>query len=293
MKVKEFFSKREKQAKIDNEAFKKFMESLDKVELEIPDDVEALLEEAFLTRERAGSDSKIMGKARAEAYDAMDERITKMIPLIKSIDGNLVIDIETEKDTLRKITKLGEALGKASDKFKSAGGQDTEKVKEYEKQVNDLLEKIKVINQERETEKTSIAEKFDNEKKDLVLNYALRDKINSIEFADEHKPLRDSLTRVILEDVKKDSHLSLNESGQIVVSVLENGVPKPKFNGNSPVTFESVLEEKTKPYIKRNNAGGNGNGGGNPPAPRPEPPRQQPHSGGLTLKEMQRQASAG
>lgn len=289
MKVNEFFSKRQNQAKIDNEAFKKFLESLEKVELDVPDEIDKILEEAFLTRERATSDKGIMGKARAEAYDAMDERITQIIPLIKSLDGNLVVDIETEKDTLRKITKLGAALGKASEKFKAAGGQDSDKAKEYEKQINDLLEKIKVINQERETEKTSLTQQFETEKKDLLLNYALRDKINSVEFAEEHKPLRDSLTRVILEDVKKDSHLSLNESGQIVVSVLENGVPKPKFNGNSQVTFESVLEEKVKPYIKRNNA--NGDGKGQQQQQRQQPPRQDPPSGKLTLKEMQRAAA--
>jgi hypothetical protein len=292
MKVKDFFSKRATQAKITDERITKFLEAIASTDLEIPDEIDSLLEEHFLTRERAASDSKIVGKARAEAYDAMDERITQIIPLVKALDANLVVDVETEKDTLRKITKLGAALGKASEKFKSAGAGDSEKVKEYEKQVSELLEKIKTVNTERETEKTSLIQQFEGEKKDLHLNYVIRDKVNAIEFAEEHKPLRESLTRLIVEDLKKDSHLSLNDSGQIVVSVLENGVPKPKFNGNNQVTFESVLEEKAKPYIKRNNSGGDGK---QQQQRQQEPPRQQPTpgSGKLTLREMQAQASAG
>jgi len=293
MKVKDFFSKRVNQAKITDESVTKFLEALSATELEIPDAIDAILEEHFMTRERAVNDPKVYGKGRAEAFDAMDSAITKIIPLVKGIDPNLVVDVETEQSTVQKIAKLGAALGKAHEKFKGAGAQESDKVKEYEKQMSELLEKIKSINAERETEKISLTQAFEAEKKDLHLNYVIRDKVNAIEFAEEHKPLRDALTRVIVEDLKKDSHLSLNDQGQIVVSVLENGVPKPKFSGNSPVTFESVLEEKAKPYVKKNNAGGGNNGGGQQQQQhRQQPPQgQQQPSGRPTLKEMQRAAA--
>ena len=289
MKVKDFFTKRGKQGNITDEEFTKFLEALDKVELEVPDKVDTLLEEQFLTRDRINSDPKIVGKLRAEAYDAMDDRITAVMQEIKKIDGNLVIDIETEKDTLKKITKLGLAVGKVADKAKGAGAEEGEKLKEKDKQIAEYLEKIKSINTEREAEKATLTQQFEAKEKDIVLNYALRDKINSIEFADEHKSIREAITKVVLTDLREGNHLSLNESGQIVVSTLENGVPKPKFNGNSQVTFESVLEEKVKPYIKRNNADPSGKD--KPPVPPRQP--QTPPSGKMTLREMQQAAAAG
>lgn len=288
MKAKDFFTKRATQAKITDEAFTKFIETLG--EQDIPDEVDALLEAHFMTSDRAQADKGVMSKARYEVYTAVDERLRPIISEVAKIDPEIARESDEERDTLRRLTKLAPALTKAYDKAKTSNIQETEKIREYEKQQKDLLEKITAINKERETERTELSQRFESEKKSILLDNALRQKINAIEFADEHKPLRDAIGKVIMTDLTGSNHLSLDESGNIVVSVLENGVPKPKFNGNTQVTFESVLEEKAKPYVKKNNGGG---GGGGNPTPKPDPQRQQqPPAGKMTLKEMQRAAAA-
>lgn len=289
MKLKDFLSKRATQAKITDEAFTKFLETAP--DIEIPDEVDGLLENHFMTIDRALADKGVMAKARYEVYTAVDERLRPIVSEVAKIDPALAVEADEEKDTLRRLTKLAPALGKAYDKAKSTNVQETEKIKEYEKQQKDLLEKISLINKEREEEKTTLSQKFESEKKSILLEHAVRGKINSIEFADEHKPLRGAIEKILMTEVMSTNHLSVDESGNIVVSVLENGVPKPKFNGNTQVTFESVLEEKAAPYIKRNNAGGEGPK--QQQQQQRQPSNQQIPSGGLTLKEMQRQANAG
>jgi hypothetical protein len=290
MKLKDFFTKRATQAKINDEAFTKFLETAP--DAEIPDEIDTLLESHFMTAERAQSDKAVMSKARYEVYTAVDERLRPIISEVAKIDPSIAVEADEEKDTLRRLTKLAPALTKAYDKAKTTNVQETEKIKEYEKQQKELLEKITTINKEREEEKTSLSQKFESEKKSILLEHAVRGKINSIEFAEEHKPLRGAIEKLLMTELMGTNHLSVDERGQIVVSELENGVPKPKFNGNTQVTFDSVLEEKAAPYIKRNNAGGEGQK--QQQQQRQTPPNQQPNSGQRpTLKEMQAAANAG
>jgi hypothetical protein len=247
------------------------------------------MEDNFLTRERVTSDPKLVGKIRAESYNAMDDRIKLLLPEVEKFDKYLVQEIDAEKDTLKKINKLGAGLTKINERLSSSGQKEDEKIKGLETQITDYLDKIKTINQERETEKVTLSNQFEEKEKDIILNYALRDKINSVEFADEHKPIREAITKVVLAELRDKNHLSLNEGGQIVVSTIENGVPKPKFNGNSQVSFEEVLEEKVKPYVKKN-TGGDGNGGGTPPKTPPKQQQQQ-QSARPTLRDLQGQAA--
>lgn len=291
MKVKEFFQKRATQAKLSDEAFTKFMESVP--DFEIPDEIDAILETSFMTLDRALSDKTIMAKARHEVYHAVDERLRPIISEVAKIDPSAGPEADAEKDTLKRITNLAALISKGYDKAKSVNLQESEKIKEYEKQKTELLAKITSINEEHEKEKTSMSAKFESDKNSILLEHAIRGKINAIELADEHKPLRDAIGKVILTDIMGSNHLSLNESGDILVSTLENGVPKPKFNGNTQVTFDSVLEEKAKPYIKRNNGGGGGDDAKKQQQQRQSPPFQQQTTGKPTLKEMQREANAG
>ena len=160
MKAKDFFTKRATQAKITDEAFTKFIEGL--ADQEIPDEIDALLETHFMTSDRAQADKGIMSKARYEVYTAVDERLRAIISEVAKIDPEIARESDEEKDTLRRLTKLAPALTKAYDKAKSTNVQETEKIKEYEKQQKDLLEKINAINKERETERTELSQKFES-----------------------------------------------------------------------------------------------------------------------------------
>lgn len=283
MKLKEFFTQKGEQGKFKDDEYQKFIETLP--DFEVPDEVTSKIEENFMTVERAKADKKVMGAARAEAYSIMDERIEGILPLIEKIDKTLVIEIAGEKDTLKKISKLGPALEKIS--TKASGASDTEKEKEYQKNIKEATDRYNTLQAEHEKNTSKLKSDFEEEKKSLNLEYVLRDKINKIEFADEHKPLRGAIQKLIISDLKDNNHLSLDESGEIVVSVLENGVPKPKFEGNTQVVFSKVLEEKARPYVKRNNVD---------TKEKPDPTKQQrqqtPSEGKKTLRQIQLESAA-
>jgi hypothetical protein len=283
MKWKDFLIKRGEQGKFSkNESFAKYLETVP--DFDVPDDIDKLIEENFLTIDRAKADPKIIGAARAEAYSIMDERLAAIMPAIERIDKTLVVDLAGEKDTLKKISKLGPVLDKVAEKAKSGEFQETEKVKELETQKKDLLDRLA---KEQETGKTTIEtmrKESAEREKNILLDFTLKNRIAKIDFADEFKDKRESLDKLILTELKGD-YIYLNESGQPEIGIYENGTVKPKFieGTNTQATFEKVLEEKVKPFVKRNDA----NPGGKPKeTPKHQQQKQavQP-SGNLTLKQ--------
>lgn len=287
MKLKEFFEKRSKQGKFsDNEAFTKYLATLTDSQ-EVPDEVEKLLEDNFLTRERATADKDVTKVIWAEAMDKVDLHIKKLLAPLDGLDKHQVNEIDVvEKDTFKKLKMLAEFLPKAIDKAKTANPDQTEEVTNLKKVNQEYLDKIKTINSEREVEKTELLKGFETEKGNILLDFSLKDRINKIEFASEHSELKPAITDVILSDLKKNNILSVDQSGNIRVQTDEGGVLKDKFNGNDPVTIEKLLEDRVKPYVKRNDVD---------PKNKQTPPRQKQQQatpeGKPTLRELQRNAN--
>lgn len=247
MKSTDYFKKLQEQGKITSEDFVKFIPTVP--EFEIPDAAFAAIEESFLTRERALADPKIGGKIRAEVYDGVDQNIAKILPTLDVFDAN---EIANEKDTHKKLKLLNDGIAKKIEKVAKDKPNQEEQVKELNKTVAELTERIKAGNTERENERLELAKKFDSEKGQILLDYSLKDKINKFTIADEHLLLKESITNIILTDLKSKHTLSVQD-GQIQVQEIVNGVPKPLFNGNDPVTVEKLLEDRIQPYLKRNN----------------------------------------
>lgn len=249
MKSKEYFTKLKEQGKIDSEEYTKFIDTVP--EYEIPETVYAAISDSFLTRERALSDPKIGGKIRSEVYDGVDAQIVDLLPVLDVFDAE---KINSEKDTKTRIKLLKTAIENKVEKVKKANPSKEEEVKELNKNNADLIEKIKTINAERERERLDLQKKYDEEKGQILLDMALKTKVSKFEFAPEHAKLKDTITNVLLLDLKQKNKLSVDESGNIKVQEIVNGVAKDKFNGNDPVTIEKLLEEGVSPYLKRNNA---------------------------------------
>lgn len=249
MKSKEYYTKLKEQGKIDSEDYTKFIDSVP--EYEIPELIFNALQESFLTRERALSDPKIGGKIRSEVYDGVDAQIMELLPNLDVFDAD---KINSEKDTKTKIKLLNTAITNKVEKVKKANPSKEDEVKELNKNNADLIEKIKVINAEREAEKGQLQKQFETEKGQILLDMALKTKISKFEFAPEHAKLKDTITNVLLLDLKQRNALSVDESGNVKVQEIVNGVAKDKFNGNDPVTIDKLLEEGVSSYLKRNNA---------------------------------------
>jgi hypothetical protein len=95
----------------------------------------------------------------------------------------------------------------------------------------------------------------------------------SFTLAEAYDKNRDAINKVILSELKGTNRLKLGtKDGQTSISVLdENG--EPRYNGNSPILINQLLEEKYKPFLKQSNADGE---------PRQTSPKTVPVTNGKT-----------
>lgn len=282
MKLKDYLKKVNDQAKINNEDANKVFESLP--DTDIPDVWVNLFNESFLTRERAEADPKISQKIKAETLNAVDANIKKVLPVLTEKDRE---EIEKEPSSYKKIELLEKAIGNALTKAKSDNPNTEEKVKQLEKNVQEFADKVTAVQRQKDDEIKTIKAQHEQEKSGLKLDWTLDKKLGEFTFADEFTSLKPAIIKTIVDTVKSQNTLHLDDKGQIVVVEIDEAtkVAKPKFNGNDPVTIDSLLVEPVKPFLKKNNAGGDdGKGKREQPKQRTTPPDVDRSK--MTLQEM-------
>lgn len=251
MKIKDYFSKLKEQGKIKNDDYDKFLESIP--EGEMPDTVFPILENTFLTIDRAASDKSVKARIKSDLLDPIDNDIKTMM---KHLPAEDVIEIERAESTYKKLELIRESLPKAISKASKAPNDEEAKKKLQESQaaIHDLTEKFTKLNSEREQEKKTLQSEYENKIKGFRLDTHLESLANSYTFADVFKDARPKLTKAILNEIKQKNKLDLVEKeGELDIHILdENGAPR--FEGNTPVTISSLLEPEFKPYLKVNNS---------------------------------------
>lgn len=92
---------------------------------------------------------------------------------------------------------------------------------------------------------------WENKFHDFRLGAELQSLGNKFTLAEAFEEIRPNITEVIMSKIRSSNSLKLGEKdGRPIIQVQdENG--KPKFNGNTPVTVDSLLEEAYKPYLKK------------------------------------------
>lgn len=252
MKGKDFFKKTNDQAKLNNEDFNKTLETLP--DFEIPDVWVNLFNEGFLTRERAEADPKITQKIKAETLNAVDAKITKLLPFIDSKDRE---EIEREPSSYKKIELLEKAIPSLVTKAKGENPNTAEEIKARDKQIQELADSVKNLKSEHEEEKKKLTATHTAEKVNMKVDWDLLEKINGLTLADEFvdTPDRKKATIELIKSmVKNGNEFNYDEQGQLRVYESKNGVTSLKFNGNDQVTPDSLVLFAANPFIKRNNA---------------------------------------
>jgi hypothetical protein len=260
MKAKAFLTKVNGQAKINNEDFNKALEAFPDVE--IPDVWVNLFEDSFLTRERAAADVKIINKIRAEVLDGVDNHLETLKTFLDPSD---VEKLDSEKDTFKKLKLIKEAFPAKIEKVKKENPDANDQVKELKKTQQELLDKLAAKTTESEKAIAAKVKEFEQKETEFKRDYALEKEFSKYTFADEFGKTKDAIIKVIKSEILTENVIGLGENGQIQVQYLENGVAKPKFNGNDQVTIDSLLTGKLDPFLKKNNAG---EGAQTPPAGR-------------------------
>lgn len=249
-KQKDFFTKLKEQGKISKPEFDKFIESL--ADNDIPDDIIAEIEDKFMTRERALADSDIGRKARAEVYDAIDEEfdVLKESDFKSFLDEKQVAALQSG-NTLRRLQALKKIIPETIKKIKANGGGDEDLkklLKEREKALDELGQEKVALSQKLEKDLEARDDQWKKKLEDIELNYHLDKLTNKFTLAESFD--RNAVTRVVMSDIKGNNLKLIDTNGQKSVVVYdEHG--KPKYNGNSPVTIESLLEQGFKPFLKK------------------------------------------
>lgn len=251
MKAKDFFKKVNDQGKINNEDANKVFEAIP--EIEIPDVWVNLFSEGFLTRERAEADPKIAQKIKAETLNAVDEKLKLIHPLL---DAPGLEAFTKEANTYKKIESVVNLIPKLLDKAKGENPSTDEKVKQLEKNVQEFADKVTSVTREKDEFIKGIQKQHEEEKAGLKLDWTLDKKLGEYTLMDEVAPIKQTILQGIISKVKQTHTLQLDDKGQILVVDIDpvTKVAKPKFNGNDPVTIDSLLVDPLKDLLKKNNS---------------------------------------
>lgn len=260
-KSKEFFSLLKEQGKIANPKFDELIEKMPDFEI----DAEAVkaFEEVFMTPERAATHPEVNRKIRREVLSPIDRDFEKIISAISGIDKPTAEKLEGLKrdgqspDTYKRTDMLANTLGELFNKVKVApAGGDEELKKELEEKkkfIDNLTTKFTTFEKESNEQKKAIQKEFEEKLHDFKLDSELEKMSGKFTLAEAYEKNRDAIHKVILSELKSTNRLRLGtKDGQTAVNVLdENG--EPRFNGNSPIQINQLLEEKFKPFLKQSN----------------------------------------
>jgi hypothetical protein len=261
MKLKDFFSQLKSQGKISLEDYDKFIEGVP--EHEMPDVIEKAISERFMTAERAAANPEIAAKIRHGALDPLDKDIKKMLEVINGVDKYKAMEIAKltrqgdQPDTYKQSMALAEYLPTLVEKLKVAPNDEEAKKKLADQQrvIEELTQKFTGVEKEKETWKKNVEAEYSKREKDYKINGHLENMARSYTFAEAHEKVRPLLTKAILGELKSSNlfDLTMNEENEVLgVFESKDGVMSPKFNGNNPVTAQSLLDEKFKPFLKQN-----------------------------------------
>lgn len=261
-KMKDFFSKLKEQGKINNQDFDTFLSAL--TDADVPDAVVQAIEENFFTLERALAHKDIAHKIKRETLNPVDNELKTIFegPMKEFVDPAGEIELKKDANTFNKLKLLAKMIPDAlsKSKLKSVPDEETRKKLEvYENNIRELSESN--VKKDRAHAEALAAQKaeLENHLHDYKLNTELQLMGNKFTLAEAYEQNRGSIAKMILTDLRGSNNLRLGEKdGQHFIQVVDES-GNIKFNGtNTPVTIESLLEEKYKPFLKQSEGGSTG-----------------------------------
>lgn len=260
MKLKDFFTKLEKDGKISQPEFKQAIESAP--DWEFPDKALEAFEASFLTAERAATDKAVHSKLKREILDPVDANLKDILTFIDKIDHFKASEIDKMTSTYDKMKAINAAVPELYEKVKKAPTTDEDtkkKLKTLEDTNQDLLQRIEKMDTDFSSKEKTIQTEYQKKISDFQLNIELEKLANSIKFGKAYsdETIRRDITKAKLDKLRATAHFKLVDTdGQTSIQVTDKeGRPLFKEGSNTAVTINQLLEEEFKPYIKANNVG--------------------------------------
>jgi len=252
-KYKDFFTKLKTQGKISIPDYDKFLETAP--DAEIPDSIVNAIEANFMTIERASVHPEIHKKIKREVLDPLDTELGEIAEVLKGYvdEGKLKAD-PTNPNTYKLFRTLKESLPDVIKKAKGNPVTDEEtkrKLADQERINQELVEKFTTAEKDYNTKLKNTDDTWGGKFEELRLSTELEKRGNKYILAEAFETTRPAITKVILTELRQGNQLKLGENNGQPVIVVNDEHGKPKFNGNSPVTIESLLDEAYKPFLKK------------------------------------------
>lgn len=251
-KLKEFLQKVFEQGDVRGDDVAAVLGASALAELELPDTAVQKFNEAYLTRSRAENDPDIVKKiklsSKAEILDTVDKEIEKLYPLIDSVKA---AEIQKNQNTFKKIELLTEALDSTVKNSKVSKDKDVQKVEEEWAAKTKSLEAIK------KQEIDVLKKQFEESKLDFVL----KTKLLTFEYADAFSSLKEPLTETIISKIKSSRtkegepiFLELDQSGNVNVRHSVDGTLRDVYrDGNEKLTIDNLIAPHVDPFVKKSN----------------------------------------
>lgn len=267
-KSKEFFTLLKTQGRINNPKFDELIEKLP--DFEITSEAQQAFEESFMTVDRAVSHPLVTSQVRAMAFKPLNRDFEKLISVLGNVDKATADKLEaltrdpgrpeSGPDTYKRMELLSSTLESLFDKVKATPNGDEElkkELKKYKDTVHDLTEKFSNAEKEYGNKHKALETDFTQKLEQYKLDSELEKLASKFTLAEAYENNRRETNDIILTGIKRSNVLKLgSKDGQNLIEVYDDK-GGPRFNGNSPVTINQLLEEKFKPFLKQSN----GNGG--------------------------------
>jgi hypothetical protein len=264
MKLKDIFLKFKEQGKISDPEYDAILDKIP--DGEFPDKLFKLIEDNFLTRERAVTDPQVSKEIWGKALWPVDKEIENFINILDPIDRALALETKSltkdlgngkvVPDTFRQLEKLRSSLPGVLDKIKATPAQDEDskkKVKQLETTIQEMTDKFTTLENDHKKNVKTVQDDYEKKFHDYKLDGELDKLGNSFTLAEAYDKNRQAISKVLMTDIKALHALKLGEKdGQPFIQVLDDK-GQPKFNGNTPVTINELLTEKYKPFLKQSN----------------------------------------
>lgn len=257
-KLKDFFSTLKTQGKIDNPEWDKFVDSIP--DIEMPDPVFSSFENSFMTFDRAVMHPEIHAKIKRDALDPIDKQISGIVDVLKDVIDETKFKIKRDTPNTYELARdLKDHMPAIMKKLKGTPVTDDDtkkKLTEYEKTIQELRDQFTSAEQEYNTKVKANGEQWESKFHDFRLGSELEKRANKYTLAEPFEETRPAITEVIMSKLRQQHNLKLGETNGQPDIIVNDEHGKPKFNGNSPVTIESLLDEAHKPFLKKSETNG-------------------------------------
>jgi hypothetical protein len=267
-KIKEFFSLLKEQGRINNPKFDELIEKLP--DFEISTEAHKAFEDSFMTVDRAASHPLVTSQVRALAFKPLNRDFEKVISILGNVDKAAADKLEaltrdpgrpeSGPDTYKRMELLSSSLEELFNKVKTTPGGDEELKKELKKAkdtIHDLTEKFSTAEKDYGSKYKTLETDFNQKIDQYKLDSELEKLAGKFTLAEAFEKNRTEVNKIILSKLKGANTLKVgSKDGQSLIEVFDDK-GGPRFNGNSPVTINQLLEEEYKPFLKQSNGDSN------------------------------------